>query len=281
MFRPDYVPWTVAVADKSAAMLKAMAVKVVSFGDRLMGARPRERILKMRRLVAFGGVMPQIGANCFIAPSAVVIGNVRLGRKSSVCYNAVVRGDDSQGIEIGEGSCINDKAIVKGNTVIGRYVCIDPMAIVDSAHVASNSMVGAGSIVCRGATMESGSMLCAASVLRSGAIVPSGEMWSGNPAQKIGDLSEQEKDFIIKAAKHQILLAVEHSDAWSYNWDEIENHRLAREVWGQWAQSMIEFRIKPFYVRAGPSARMKKDNPLDVHQGMGKFQGGQKPAGFD
>eukprot|EP00760_Papus_ankaliazontas_P036655 PhM_4_TR836/c0_g1_i1/m.59584 len=269
--RPDYVVPTARFADAIAIHMRRWGWAICKFGDKFMGERPLERIIRMRRLITMNGVRPQVGENCFIAPSAVVIGNVKIARKCPIFYNAIVRGDAGPVI-IGEGSGILEKAVVKGPTTIGQYCTIEPMAIVDSATIGSGSFVGGGSIVCRGATIESGSMLCAAAVLRSGAVLPAGEMWAGNPAQKVADLTDQEKDHIVRSAKHNILIGVEHHDAWSFSWEEIENHRIAREVWARWAQQTIEFRVRPFYVRGGPAAKGKADNPLEIREGFNKFQ---------
>ena len=79
--------------------------------------------------------------------------------------------------------------------------------VVDQADVASCSFVGSKSVVGKGARIESGAMLCAASTLKPGTVIPSGEIWSGNPAMKLGTLTDTEKGYIIKAAKHMVLLS--------------------------------------------------------------------------
>jgi carbonic anhydrase/acetyltransferase-like protein (isoleucine patch superfamily) len=89
-------------------------------------------------------VFPQIAEDVFIAENAVVIGKVKIGRNSSVWYSAVIRGD-SDSIEIGEGSSIQDNATIHCDegikTVIGSNVTIGHNAIVHGAKISDNVMM--------------------------------------------------------------------------------------------------------------------------------------------
>ncbi|KAH9599743.1 Hexapeptide repeat [Trypanosoma melophagium] len=243
--------------DTLGLRLSRMAKKIIVLSDKMMGIRPKESLYSIPRLLSVNGVKPTVMDNVFIAPSAFVSGDVRIGRKNYIGYNAIIRAEKDETIYLGESCNIQEKAVVTGNVTIGKWVTIEPMAIVENADIASCSFVGANAIVMKGARIESGSMLCAASVLQSDAIIPSGEMWSGNPAEKIKDLTEKEKEDIIKSAKHMVLLAIEHRDSWELTWEELEDQRVAREQFARYAENNREIRTKPMYIKEPPRPSRK------------------------
>lgn len=244
--------------DRFSRKLLRLATSTISLSDKLMGVQPKEALYRIPRLLRVNGKRPTVKDNCFIAPSALVSGDVRVGRKNYIGYNAIIRAEESETIILGESCNVQEKAVITGNTTVGKWATIEPMAIVESADIASSSFVGAGAVVMRGACIESGAMLCAASVLQSGAVIPSGEMWAGNPAEKIADLTEKEKEEIVKAAKHMVLLAIEHHDSWELTWEELENQRTAREQFARSVENNKEIRVKPFYIREPPRPNKKK-----------------------
>ncbi|CBH17698.1 hypothetical protein, conserved [Trypanosoma brucei gambiense DAL972] len=258
---PDWAvkkPTKLALAlDRLATKLSVVSRKIISLSDALMGVQPREALNCVPRLLAVNGVRPTVMDNVFIAPSAFLSGDVRVGRKNYIGYNAIVRAERGETIYFGESCNVQEKAIVTGGTTIGKWTTIEPMAIVDAADIASCSFVGANAIVMRDAKIESGSMLCAASVLQSGAVIPSGEMWAGNPAEKVRDLTEKEQDDMIKAAKHMVLLAIEHRDSWELTWEELEDQREAREQFARYAENNREVRTKPMYIKEPPRPSRK------------------------
>ncbi|EAN85072.1 hypothetical protein C3747_43g38 [Trypanosoma cruzi] len=237
--------------------LSILAKKVIGVSDRMMGIQTKEALYRIPRLLTVYGVRPTVMDNVFIAPSAFVSGDVRIGRKNYIGYNAILRAERNETIYLGESCNVQEKAVVTGNTTVGKWTTIEPMAIVESADIASCSFVGANAIVMRGAKIESGSMLCAASVLQSGAVLPSGEMWSGNPAEKVRDLTEKEQEDIVKAAKHMVLLAIEHRDSWELTWEELEDQREAREQFARYAENNREVRTKPMYIKEPPRPSRK------------------------
>ena len=279
MFADEYVPWMRKISNGLNTMFKFIGRKCIETPNSIIPDRPKEELYRMRRVLPIDGKDPFIGDNCFIAPSAVVLGDVYLCRKNYIGYNTVIRADNGHRVEIGESSNVQDKAVVIGNTTVGKWVSIEPMAIVDSADIGSNSMIGASAIVMPGARVESGCMLCAAAVLRKGETVRSGEIWAGNPAQKIGELTEKEREYIIRAAKHHVLLNVEHHDSWALCWEEWEDIRLSRETWALWAEGSLELRIKPHYIREPPSIknRANKGNTTIQEAGEGRIGSAEIP----
>ncbi|KEG12266.1 gamma carbonic dehydratase [Trypanosoma grayi] len=243
--------------DGLGVRFSVLAKKIIALSEVMTGLQPKESLYRIPRLLAVSGVRPTVMDNVFIAPSAFVSGDVRIGRKNYIGYNAIIRAEKGETIYLGESCNVQEKALVTGSTTIGKWATIEPMAIVEAADIASCSFVGANAIVMRGARMESGSMLCAASVLQSGVIIPSGEMWSGNPAEKIRDLTEKEQEDIIKAAKHMVLLSIEHRDSWELTWEELEDQREAREQFARYAENNREIRTKPMYIKEPPRPSRK------------------------
>lgn len=259
--------------DEVAVFLKGSGLAIAKAADRLLGYQPKETLHRLPRLLSVWGKRPQIQDNVFVAPSALITGDVRVGRKNYIGYNAILRAEEGQTIHLGESCNVQEKAILTGSCTVGKWSTIEPMAIIDSADIASCSFVGASAIVMRGARMESNTMLGAASVLQAGAVIPSGEIWSGNPAQKIGTMTETEKESIIKAAKHMVILSIEHRDSWQLTWEEVENIRQAREHWARFSEHNREHRVKPFYIKEPPRPNRKlpgRRSPYDVYEGENK-----------
>lgn len=141
----------------------------------------------------FDGRRPQIGAETFIHPEAVLIGDVRIGRGCLVCAGAVLRGDFGE-IVMGDGSNAQDNAVIHmspgGRTVIGRNVIIGHSAILHDAVIEDGGFVGMGAVLLPGAVVESGAMAAAGAVVPSRFRVPAGKIAAGNPAEIQKDVSE-------------------------------------------------------------------------------------------
>lgn len=139
--------------------------------------------------------MKGINESVFIADGAKVIGDVEIGRDSSVWYNAVIRAD-SASVKIGEGSNVQDNAVIhtsKGSCVrIGDNVTIGHGAIVHGCTVGNNVMIGMGAIVLDGAVIEENSIIGAGALVTQGKVIPAGSLAFGNPAKVVRQLTQQE-----------------------------------------------------------------------------------------
>ena len=129
---------------------------------------------------------PTIGRDVFIAPTAVLIGDVRVGDRANIWFGAVLRGDFSY-IEIGEGSSIQD------NTVIH---CADELPTI----VGRDVTVGHGSILCQRSRLGAGGMTAAGSVLSERSEVSAGMLAAGVPAREKKELSDSAKGWTEHAA---------------------------------------------------------------------------------
>ncbi|SDM48101.1 gamma carbonic anhydrase family protein [Kriegella aquimaris] len=141
------------------------------------------------------GKTPIIGADCFIAENATIVGEVRMGDHCSVWFNAVIRGD-VHFIKMGNKVNVQDGAVIhctyqKSPTTIGNNVSIGHNAIVHGCTIADNVLIGMGSIVMDDCVVESNSIIAAGAVVTKGTHVPSGAVFAGMPAKKIKDISPE------------------------------------------------------------------------------------------
>ena len=141
------------------------------------------------------GVAPIFGENCFLADNATVVGDVVMGNKCSVWFNAVVRGD-VHSIRIGNNVNIQDGVIIhctyqKSSVEIGNNVSIAHNAIVHGCKIRDNVLIGMGSILMDDVVVESNSIVAAGAVVSKGTHIESGSVWAGIPAKKIKNMDEQ------------------------------------------------------------------------------------------
>ena len=147
------------------------------------------------------GVAPQIGENCFLAETAVVIGDVKMGDDCSIWYGTVLRGDVNS-ISIGNKVNIQDGAVVhtlykRSKTIIGDNVSIGHNAVIHGAIIESNCLVGMGAIVLDNAVVESGAIVAAGALVTAGMRVEGGYIYAGVPAKKIKAVDENQRAEII------------------------------------------------------------------------------------
>lgn len=131
----------------------------------------------------------------WIAPGAVVVGDVTLGRDSSIWYNAVVRGDSAP-IEIGENTNIQDGCVLHVDAgfplKIGRGVTVGHAAILHGCTVGDNTLIGMGAIVLNGAQIGKDSLVAAGALVPQGRSYPDGVLLMGAPARVVRSLKPEE-----------------------------------------------------------------------------------------
>lgn len=142
------------------------------------------------------GKFPQIPEDCYVAENATIVGDVELGEKCSVWFNAVIRGDVNR-IEIGSKVNIQDGAVIhctylKHPTKIGNNVSIGHNAIVHGCEIKDNVLIGMGAIVMDNCVVNSNSIIAAGSVVTQNTIVESGTIYAGVPAKKVKAIDESD-----------------------------------------------------------------------------------------
>jgi carbonic anhydrase/acetyltransferase-like protein (isoleucine patch superfamily) len=138
---------------------------------------------------------PQFGNNCFIAPNATIVGDVKMGDDCSIWFNAVVRGDVNfirmgNKVNVQDGACIHC-TFKRSSTTIGNNVSIGHNAIVHGCILHDNVLVGMGAIVMDECVVHSNTIIAAGAVLLEGTICEPGSIYGGVPAKKIKDIPQQ------------------------------------------------------------------------------------------
>ena len=165
-------------------------------------------------LLKYKDKFPVLDKSVFIADTAVVIGDVVLGKSSNVWFNAVIRGDVNF-IRIGERTNIQDGCVLhvtynKFSLTIGNDVTIGHNATVHGCVVKDLVLIGMGSVILDNSTVNSNSIVAAGSLVREGFVVPEGVLVAGVPAKIMRDLTEVEIGNIKKSA----LSYVEYAKDW-------------------------------------------------------------------
>ncbi len=147
------------------------------------------------------GTTPQMGNNCFLAETAVVIGDVTMGNDCSIWYGTVLRGDVNS-ITIGNKVNIQDGAVIhtlykRSKTIIGDNVSVGHNAVIHGAIIENNCLIGMGAIVLDNAVVESGAIVAAGALVTSGMHVEGGYIYAGVPAKKIKAVDEKQRSEII------------------------------------------------------------------------------------
>jgi len=150
------------------------------------------------------------GTPGFIAPTAMVIGDVILGENTGIWFGAVIRGDKDR-IEIGTGSNIQDNAVVHTSrgypTLIGKEVSVGHGAILHGCTISDRVLVGMGAIVMNGAKVGEDSIIAAGAVVTEGAVIPPGSVVMGVPAKVVKEANPEQKEGIRRNAESYIALA--------------------------------------------------------------------------
>ena len=158
------------------------------------------------------GIYPQWEDDVYIAENATLVGDIILGNKCSVWFNAVIRGD-VHFIRIGNNVNIQDNAVIhctyqKHPTNIGDNVSIGHSAIVHGCTIGKNVLIGMGAIVMDNVFVEENCIIAAGAVVLENTRIESGSIYAGVPAKKVKTLSpEQVATLIERIANNYIMYA--------------------------------------------------------------------------
>lgn len=145
--------------------------------------------------------IPQIDPSAKVFPGAVVIGEVTLGKRVSIWYNAVVRGDIAP-ITIGDNSNIQECSVLHVDhdtpILLGEGVTVGHGAILHGCRIGDNSLVGMGAIVLGGAVIGKNCIIGAGALVTQNTIIPDNSLVLGSPARIKRSLTEEE----IQANRH-------------------------------------------------------------------------------
>lgn len=167
---------------------------------------------------SFDGVEPQLGDDCFVADSALVLGKVTLGVGASVWYGCVLRGD-VHSIDIGAQTNVQDRSVVhvtsgRWSTVVGAEVTVGHAAVLHGCRIGDRVLVGMGAIVLDGVEVGDECVVAAGSLLPPGKRYPPRSLIMGSPGRVVRPVDAEQgvravasaRDYVALARRHRLLL---------------------------------------------------------------------------
>jgi carbonic anhydrase/acetyltransferase-like protein (isoleucine patch superfamily) len=165
-------------------------------------------------LVTLDRTPPDVHPTSWVAPNAVLAGEVRLGEQASVWYSAVVRADLSP-ISIGARSNIQDGSVLHADPAmplsVGADVTVGHRAVLHGCTIHDNVLVGMGSIVMNGAVVGSDSIIAAGTLIPEGLVIPPGSLVLGAPGKVRRETTSDERLLIGVSAGEYVKLALRHA----------------------------------------------------------------------
>jgi len=158
-------------------------------------------------LYELDGKKPEIDPSAYVAPTAVIVGDVVIGKNSSVWFQCVIRGDDNA-IKIGSETNIQDMTFFHSAPQqvlsIGDRVTIGHGCIIHGCTIEDDSLIGMGAVIMTGAKIGTCSIVAAGAVVTENTEVPPFSMVGGVPAQVIHRNEESVQDFICMASENYV-----------------------------------------------------------------------------
>jgi len=142
--------------------------------------------MEQPRIIEYNGKRPKVDPTAFIAPTAVLIGDVEVGAESSIWFGAVLRGDNGP-IRVGARTSIQDNSVIhvseNGRTQIDDDVTVGHAAVMEDCHIHSRALIGSNAVVLTDAVVGEGSLVAAGSVVGERMEIPPGVLAAGSPAK--------------------------------------------------------------------------------------------------
>jgi Carbonic anhydrases/acetyltransferases, isoleucine patch superfamily len=164
-------------------------------------------------LLPYKGMMPAVHEDCFIAEGAKLIGEVSLGAKSTVWFNAVLRGDLAP-IVIGHSCNIQDGVVGHVNTdqplVVGDEVSVGHSAIIHGCTLGRGTLIGMGAIVLNGAEVGEYALVGAGSIVTENKKIPSYTLSLGTPAKVVRELTEEDLQRMKRTMESYVAKGIEY-----------------------------------------------------------------------
>ena len=166
----------------------------------------------MAHIIAYNGITPRIHPSAFIAPTAVIVGDVEIGEDSSVWFGAVLRGDHADhGIRIGRRTSIQDNCVLhvsaRGATIVGDEVTVGHGAIFESCVIERGCLIGMNAVILHEAVIGEESLVAALSVVPERMQVPRRTLVAGAPARVRKELAGESADWVLHSAEHYVELS--------------------------------------------------------------------------
>ena len=169
----------------------------------------------MAHFLSFDGKEPSVAPDAFVAPTAVLIGDVVVEEGASVWFGAVLRGDFDR-IVVGAGSSVQDNCVVHTNedlpTIIGSNVTVGHLSLLEGCVIEDGAIIGMGSIVLNRARVGGRAMLAAGSVVTEDGEIPPEVLAAGAPAEAKKELDGSSSKWIEGAAREYQALRLRYME---------------------------------------------------------------------
>lgn len=162
----------------------------------------------MNSIISVRGFTPKLGKDCFIAPNAMVIGDVIMGNRCSIWFNVTLRGDVMP-LRVGDETNIQDGSVLHGTQSkvgvnIGNRVTVGHNVTLHGCDIGNECLIGMGSLIMDGAKIGNKSIIGAGSLVTEGTKIPDGVLCLGRPAKIIRELKPEEIAFLSQSADNYL-----------------------------------------------------------------------------
>jgi carbonic anhydrase/acetyltransferase-like protein (isoleucine patch superfamily) len=166
----------------------------------------------MATILPIGGVWPRIHPSAFVAPTAVIVGNVTIGAEASIWFGAVLRGDNpTHGIEVGPRTSIQDQCMVHvgdwGPTLVGAECTIGHGAIFESCTIGDFTVVGMNAVILQNAAVGDSCVVAAGAVVKERDRFPERSLIAGVPATLRKSLEGASAKWVEGGGAHYVELS--------------------------------------------------------------------------
>ncbi|HEX8805524.1 MAG TPA: gamma carbonic anhydrase family protein [Candidatus Aquilonibacter sp.] len=159
-------------------------------------------------IITYRGKTPKIHPSVFVAPTAVLIGDVEVGEESSIWFGAVLRGDNGP-IRVGKRTSVQDNAVLHVTTLtqIDDDVTIGHAAVMEDCHVKHHALIGSNAVLLNGCVIGEGSLVAAGSVVGERVEIPDRVLAAGAPAKVKKAIEGEAAHWIEIAAEEYVELS--------------------------------------------------------------------------
>ena len=158
-------------------------------------------------ILKFKEFYPEIDSSAWIAPSADLIGNIKIGAESSVWFGCVIRSDVNE-VRIGKNTNIQDLSCIHTDTntktIIGDNVTVGHKVMLHGCKIEDNCLIGMSATILDNSVIGEGSIVGANSLVTSGKVFPPRSLIMGSPAKVVKELTQEEVDGLISHAGHYV-----------------------------------------------------------------------------
>lgn len=202
------------ISTKIGQMVMDFGHGMSRYAHKLRTVRPHVRCPRHSNIVPYRFAIPNAADAAFVAPNAIVQGNVVLGHGTSVFFGTSVKCNNLRdSTMIGDHTVVLDRVAIMGSTKIGDNCHIGIGASLDSCIVKDNVYIGHGATISYGCVIEEGAIIAAGSVLPMDTRVGPGELWAGNTAEKIDMVTHEQAEEVHHLVHHAYESAEAHQAA--------------------------------------------------------------------